>query len=75
MRLLGQASLPISKIDTTYQYSETNSVKFNDANVYNVRKVHFQANLCEAFADYKAALSWRLMVLGWAVLRQPAFNH
>jgi len=29
-------------------YSETDSVKFEDASAaYNVRKLHFQANLCE----------------------------
>jgi len=27
-------------------YSETDSVKFNGASVYNVRKLDFQANLC-----------------------------
>jgi len=32
-------------------YSETDSVKFNNGTVYNVRKLHFQANLCEAFAE------------------------
>jgi len=41
-------------------YSETDSVKFNDASVY-VRKLDFQANLCETFAeDKKAAVLWRL---------------
>jgi len=30
-------------------YSETDSVQCNDASVY-VRKLDFQANLCEAFA-------------------------
>jgi len=40
-------------------YSETDSVSFNDASVY-VRKLDFQANLDETFAeDKKAALLWR----------------
>jgi len=33
-------------------YSETDSVRFNDASVY-VRKLDFQSNLCEAFAEEK----------------------
>ena len=43
-------------------YSETDSVKFEDASVaYNVRKLHFQANLCEVFfRKHAAALLWRL---------------
>jgi len=34
-------------------YSETDSVYFTDANVHNVRKLGFQANLSEAFAEDK----------------------
>ena len=34
-------------------YSETDSVKFNDANVYNARKLHIHANLYDAFAEDK----------------------
>jgi len=35
-------------------YSETDSVKFKDASAaYNFRKLHFQANLCEVFAEHK----------------------
>ena len=41
-------------------YSERDSVSFNEASVY-VRKLDFQENLCEAFAEDKnAALLWRL---------------
>jgi len=34
-------------------YSETDSVKFNDSSVYNVRKLHYEANLCDVFAEDK----------------------
>jgi len=34
-------------------YSETDSAYFNDASVYNVRKVDFQTNPCEAFDEDK----------------------
>jgi len=38
-------------------YLETDSVLFNDVSQYNVRKLDFQANLCEALAeDKKTAL-------------------
>jgi len=33
-------------------YSETDSVKFSDGSVY-VTELHFQANLCEVFAEDK----------------------
>jgi len=44
-------------------YSETDSVKFNDASVY-VRKLDFQANLCEAFAEDKKQHYCGDLVLG-----------
>ena len=34
-------------------YSQTGSEQFNDSSAYNVRKLHFQANLCEVFAENK----------------------
>ena len=36
--------------------------------VYNVRKLHFQANLCEVFAEDKQQHYCEDLVLGWAVL-------
>ena len=32
---------------------ETASIEFNDSSVCNVKKLHFQANLCEIFAEDK----------------------
>jgi len=43
--------------------------------VYNVRKLHFQANLCEAFAEDKNRPYCRELVLGWASLQKTVFNH
>jgi len=56
-------------------YSETDSVKFNDAGVYNARKLHFQANLYEAFAEDKKQHCCGDLVLGWAVLQKTVFNY
>ena len=38
--------------------------------VYNVRKLHFQANLCEVFAEDKQQHYCEDLVLGWAVLQK-----
>ena len=43
--------------------------------VYNVRKLHFQANLCEVFAEDKQQHYCGVLVLGWAVLQKTVFNH
>jgi len=45
--------------------------------VYNVRKLHFQANLCEVFAkEKKQHYCGDLVSLsGWAVLQKTVFNH
>jgi len=59
-------------------YSETNSVKFYDVSVYNVRKLHFLTNLCEAFAEDKKQHYCGDLFLGWAVLQgclQPSVNR
>jgi len=57
-------------------YSETDSVKFEDASVaYNVRKLHFQANLCKVFAENKQQHYCGDLVLGWVVLHKTVFNH
>jgi len=40
--------------------------------VYNVRKLHFQANLCEVFAENKYCGD---LVLGWEVLQKTVFNR
>jgi len=57
-------------------YSETDSVKFKDTSVaYNVRKSHFQANLCEVFAGNKQQHYCGDLVLGWVVLQKTVFNH
>jgi len=37
------------------------------ANVYNVKKLDFQANLCETFAADKKQLYNGDLVLGWGV--------
>jgi len=42
---------------------------------YNVRKLHFQANLCEAFAEDKQQHNCGYLVLGWAVLQKAVINH
>jgi len=54
-------------------YSETDSVKFNYASVYNVRKIHFQANLCEAFAEDRKQHYYGDLVLGWGVLSSSLY--
>ena len=41
--------------------------KFNDASAYNVRKLHFQTDLCEAFAADKKQYYYEDLVLGWGV--------
>jgi len=41
--------------------------KFNDASVYNVRKLDFQANLCEAFAADKKQHDYGDLILRWGV--------
>ena len=48
-------------------YSDTDSVYFNNASVYNVRKLDYQANLCEAFAEYKKQHYCGDSVLEWGV--------
>jgi len=40
--------------------------------VYNVRKLHFQANLCEVFAEDKQQHYCGDLVLGWAVLQKTS---
>jgi len=56
-------------------YSETDNVKFEDASVaYNVRKLHFQVNLCEVFVENKQQHYCGDLVLVWVVL-QTVFNH
>jgi len=48
-------------------YSETDSALFNDTSVYNVRKLDFQANPCEGFAESKKQHYCVDLVLGWGV--------
>jgi len=43
--------------------------------VYNVRKLHLQANLREVFAEDKQQHYCRDLFLVWNVLRKAAFNH
>jgi len=43
--------------------------------VYNVRQLRFQANLCEVFAEDKQQHYCGDLVLGWAVLQKTDFNH
>ena len=43
--------------------------------VYIVRKLHFQANLCEVFAEDKQQHYCGDLVLGWVVLQKTVFNH
>ena len=45
-------------------YLETGSVQLNDSSAYNVRKLHFQANLCEVFAENKKQHYCGDLVLG-----------
>ena len=57
-------------------YSETDSVKLKDASVaYNVRKLQFQANLCEVFAENKQQHYCGDLASGWVVLQKTVFNH
>jgi len=42
---------------------------------YNVRKLHFQANLCEVLAENKQQHYCGDLVLGWVVLQKTVFNH
>jgi len=51
-------------------YLEKDRVKFNAASVYNVRELHFQKNLCEAFAEDKKQHYCGDLVLEWAVLQE-----
>jgi len=43
--------------------------------MYNVRKLHFQANLCQVFAEDKRQHYCGDLVLGLAVLQKTVFNH
>jgi len=43
--------------------------------VYKVRKLHFQASLCEVFAEDTQQHYCRELVLGWAILQKTDFNH
>jgi len=43
--------------------------------VYNVRKLYFQANLYEVFAKDKQQHYCGDLVSGWAVLQKTVFNH
>jgi len=45
-------------------YSETDNISFNAASIY-VRKLDFQADLCEAFAEGKKQHYCGDLVLGW----------
>jgi len=56
-------------------YSETDSVQFNDASVYNVRKVDFQANLYESFDEDKKQHYCGDLVWGWGISQKTVFNH
>jgi len=50
-----------------YQVFRTDSIYSNDASAYNVRKLYFQANLCETFAEDKKHHCCGDLVLGWGV--------
>ena len=43
--------------------------------VYDVRKLHFQAYHCEAFAEDKKQHYCGDLVLGWTALQKTVFNH
>jgi len=43
--------------------------------VYHVKKLHFQVNLCEVFAGDKQQHYCGDLVLGWAVLQKTVFNQ
>jgi len=51
-------------------YLEIDSVKFNDSRAYNVRKLHFQAKLCDVFAENKKQHYCGDLVLGRPVTRE-----
>jgi len=55
-------------------YSETDNVQFNDASVHNVRKLDFQANLCEVFSEDKMQHYCVDLVLGRGDCFQPLVN-
>ena len=63
-----------STVKLVVTYSETDSVNLK-MQVYNVRKLHFQANLCEVFAEDKQQHYCEDLILGWAVLQKTVFNH
>jgi len=43
--------------------------------VYNVGKLHFQANLCEVISEDKQQHYCGDLVLGWVVLQKTVSNH
>jgi len=43
--------------------------------VYNVRILHFQANLCEVFTEDTQQHYCGDLGLGWAVLQKTVFHH
>ena len=43
--------------------------------VYHVKKLHFQVNLCEVFAGDKQQHYCGDLVLRWAVLQKTVFNQ
>jgi len=43
--------------------------------VYNVRNLQFQVNLCDVSAEDKQQHYGGDQVLGWAVLQKTVFNH
>jgi len=61
----------VTLVDT---YSETVRVQFSDVRVY-ARKLNFQANLCEVFAEDESRHCYGDLVLGWAVLQNTVFKR
>jgi len=55
--------------------SETDSVYFNDASIYNVRKLDFQANRCAPFAEDKNQHYFGDSVVGWGPQLKTVFHH
>jgi len=43
--------------------------------VYDVRELHFQANLRKVFAEDKQQHYCEDSVIGWEVLQKTVFNH
>jgi len=43
--------------------------------MHDVTKLHFQTNLCEAFAEDKQQHCCGDLVLWWAVLQKTVFKH